>query len=102
MIFLFAHETYYVKGERTQVTPRLKSLFGIGNTHVPKRVTLVDQCKTLTSLIVKLPLLLTGRELTVPDSPMSLIFCSQASQQWLTLLGLLVCSPVNCRERCNY
>ncbi|KAL1999698.1 hypothetical protein VTN02DRAFT_4149 [Thermoascus thermophilus] len=60
MIFLFAHETYYVKGERTQVTPRLKSLFGIGNTHVRKRATLADQCKTLTSLIFKLPLLLTG------------------------------------------
>jgi MFS family permease len=62
MILVLARETFYRRGQNTQETSHLKSIFGIGNTGtVPKVPALVITTKDLITHIFKLPLLLVGR-----------------------------------------
>jgi MFS family permease len=65
LIIVFGYETFYF--DRSATLPyqkskhsRLRSFFGIGNTHLPKWETLTTQSKVLLKLILKISLLLPG------------------------------------------
>lgn len=60
MILIFAQETYYNKATKTQQTNRVKALFGIGNTNLPKATTLSASTIKLIKLIFTPPILLVG------------------------------------------
>ncbi|KAL1981134.1 hypothetical protein VTN96DRAFT_3021 [Rasamsonia emersonii] len=67
LILLFGHETYYARGQGQRATTssspfraRVRSFFGVGNTHLPKGATLAVQSRKLVELIFKPPLLLPG------------------------------------------
>ena len=64
MMLLFGRETYYVPGKPGPACSRFGSYFGIGNTDLPKRSTLVFWCRTLVIYIFKFPLLMTGERTT--------------------------------------
>jgi MFS family permease len=65
LIIVFGYETFYL--DRSASLPyqrsmhtRLRSFFGIGNTHLPKLETLTTQSKVLLKLFFKISLLLPG------------------------------------------
>lgn len=60
MVILFGYETYYVPQRDTSGHSRFASYFGIGNTHLPKRPTLLYWCRTVAVYVFKFPLLMVG------------------------------------------
>ncbi|KAH8689188.1 putative MFS transporter [Talaromyces proteolyticus] len=62
LIILFGYETYHAKrlAFPHSFRSRVYSLFGIGNTKLPKCATLATESKTLLRLIFRPPLLLPG------------------------------------------
>ncbi|KAL4756149.1 putative MFS transporter [Aspergillus foveolatus] len=60
LIFLFGHETYFVKGRQCQRNTRFQAIFGIKSHNLPVFSTVALWTKTLVVYILKFPLLLTG------------------------------------------
>ncbi|KAL4951573.1 major facilitator superfamily domain-containing protein [Aspergillus filifer] len=60
LIFLFGHETYFVKGRNCQRNTRLQAIFGIKSHDLPVLSTVAYWTRTLVVYIFKFPLLLTG------------------------------------------
>ncbi|CBF82176.1 hypothetical protein AN5284.2 [Aspergillus nidulans FGSC A4] len=60
LIFLFGHETYFVKGRQCQCNTRFQAIFGIKSHNLPVFSTVALWTKTLVVYIFKFPLLLTG------------------------------------------
>ncbi|RMZ86176.1 hypothetical protein DV737_g233, partial [Chaetothyriales sp. CBS 132003] len=60
LILLFGRETFYNKPTGTQQTNRVKALFGIGNTELPKGRTLSSSTINIIKLIFTAPILLVG------------------------------------------
>ncbi|EPS31921.1 hypothetical protein PDE_06880 [Penicillium oxalicum 114-2] len=58
MVLAWGAETYYQPGKIP--ASRLGSYFGVGNTSLPKWMTVVHWCKVMVAYVVKFPLLMTG------------------------------------------
>jgi hypothetical protein len=59
MVILFGYETYHEPG-RIIKQSRVASYFGVGNTMLPKGLTLGYWSRTVLIYVFKFPLLMTG------------------------------------------
>ncbi|CAG8046659.1 unnamed protein product [Penicillium olsonii] len=64
MVVAFGYETFHIPGGKTG-SSRLASYFGIGNTNLPKRSTLLYWCRKVVFYVFKFPLLMTGMTILV-------------------------------------